>query len=465
MTQLFTQRALHKRHRVGDRNGPVTLLTPPLRATLVLGGLIALGGGLWATLARIPVSVQGTGVLLPVSTINSSLSGTDGAAVYMFNRPKQKWQDQARLFLETPMRFNDRDMAQLAVDIYEASQPGLHSAANNVDQTASLRFSESLKEAFNGLAVSKGRLLLWVQSSAELEQLSSSIDQLNRTLDKSDEETKNILAKQKILNQEYKSRSAYLASMKPLEAKGYVSRSQILDQQAQVDSSRSQIHSNDNELIRISSQRDQAYQKVRTELARVVNNQLIYANRDVYLSTIIPNDGENVNRGESLMELSDNRLDAPTMIPVFLTSSEMAQVFPGMSALATPSGYKRSEVGGIRGTVVSMGKLPSGVEQVTARIGVKAMAQNIVNREPSPTLAVVALERSNQATPLNSGGYVWSSNSDLPFPPTPGDQVTVEITTRRVAPISLVLPAIKNFFGLTPPDKTTAGPSSESKKR
>ena len=192
MTQLFTQRALHKRHRVGDRNGPVTLLTPPLRATLVLGGLIALGGGLWATLARIPVSVQGTGVLLPVSTINSSLSGTDGAAVYMFNRPKQKWQDQARLFLETPMRFNDRDMAQLAVDIYEASQPGLHSAADNVDQTASLRFSESLKEAFNGLAVSKGRLLLWVQSSAELEQLSNAMDQLNRTLDKSDEVTKNI---------------------------------------------------------------------------------------------------------------------------------------------------------------------------------------------------------------------------------------------------------------------------------
>ena len=99
MTQLFTQRALQKRRRVGDRNGPVTLLTPPLRATLVLGGLIALGGGLWATLARIPVSVQGTGVLLPVSTINSSLSGTDGSAIYMFNRSQQRWQEQIKLFI------------------------------------------------------------------------------------------------------------------------------------------------------------------------------------------------------------------------------------------------------------------------------------------------------------------------------------------------------------------------------
>ena len=459
MTQLFTQRALQKRRRVGDRNGPVTLLTPPLRATLVLGGLIALGGGLWATLARIPVSVQGTGVLLPVSTINSSLSGTDGSAIYMFNRSQQRWQEQARLFLETPMQFSDREMAELAVDIYEASQPGLHSATANDEKTASSRFSESLKEAFNGLKVSKGRLLLWVQSSAELEQLSSAIDQLNRTLRKSVEEANNIVAKQEMLKNEHVSRSAYLESMKPLEAKGFVSRQQILEQQATIDQLRSQMRGNDNELIRISSQKDQAYQKVRTQLALLVNNQLIYAPRDVYLSTIIPNDGESVSKGEVLMELSENRLDAPTMIPVFLSSSEMAQVFPGMSALATPSGYKRSEVGGIKGTVISMGKLPSGVDQVTARIGVKAMAQTIVNREPSPTLAVVALERANQTTPLNSGGYVWSSNSDLPFPPTPGDRVTVEITTRRVAPIALVLPAIKNFFGFSPPDKTTAGGS------
>ena len=85
MNQLFNDRALKQRHRSGDKNGPVTLLTPPLQATLGLGALIALAGGLWATFARIPVSVQGSGVLLPVSTINASLSGTNGSAIYMFN--------------------------------------------------------------------------------------------------------------------------------------------------------------------------------------------------------------------------------------------------------------------------------------------------------------------------------------------------------------------------------------------
>ncbi|WP_244282289.1 hypothetical protein [Synechococcus sp. UW140] len=221
----------------------------------------------------------------------------------------------------------------------------------------------------------------------------------------------------------------------------------------------SQIHSNDTELIRISSRRDQAYQKLKGELANVISQQLIYAPKDVYLSSLIPNDGESVVRGKVLMELSDNQLDQPVMVPVFLSSKQRAQVFPGMEALATPSGYKRSEVGGIKGRVVSMANLPSGVDEVTARIGVKAMAQIIVSRHPSPTLAILALQRSGASDVTNSGGYQWSSNSELPFPPSPGDRLNVEITTRRVAPIALVLPAIRSFFGIAPPDQPDPGSS------
>lgn len=453
MTQLFTQRALRKRHTVGDRNGPVTLLTPPLRATLVFGALISLGGALWATLARIPVTVQGTGVLLPVSTINSSLSNTDGYSFYMFNRPIQTWHKEAQNFLERPSKFSDKAMARLASEIYSAGQFSFLSSSRGVKTTSAQSFSQNLKETFNGLDVPKGRLLLWVHSASELEQLSAKLDQLERTLIKSEDQRANITAKQNILEQQYRSRSEYLDTMKPLEKKGFVSRSQILQQQSSVDNTRSQIHTNNNELIRVSQQVDQAYQRVRSQLSKSINNQLTFAPRDVHVSTIVPNDGENVQSGDVLMELSDNRLDEPAMVPVFLTSNEMAQVFPGMKVLATPSGYKRSEVGGIKGEVISMGKLPSGIDQIAARIGVKAMAQVIVNREPSPTLAVISLERSNNSGLLNSGGYIWSSNSNLPFPPTPGDQLNVEITTRRVAPITLVLPAIKGFFGFTPPDR------------
>ena len=448
MTNPFNKRALEKRYQVGDRNPPITLLTPPLKVTLGMGLLIAIGGALWATLARIPLSVEGTGVLLPVSTINSSMSGTNGNAVWMFNQPKQQWHLSAKRFQNRPDQFNNLQMTELAKKILIAIDKKKSMAENSSAEN----FTDKLKQTFHGEKVPAGRLMLWIQSSAQHEQLHSQLDQLKRTLRDTLAQDNNINSKQSILRQELARRSSYLAQMQSLESKGYVTRASILQEQAQVDNLRSQIYSNKNELIKLSNQVDQSYQKLGNMLANLINQQMIFASDDVYLTQIIPNNGESVSKGQVVLQLSDDSLKRPTLVPVFLGSREMAQVFPGMDALATPEGYKRSEVGGIRGRVVSMAQVPSGIEDVSARVGLKSLAQVITKREPSPTLAVVALERTGKTSPLNSGGYRWSSRGDLPFPPTPGDRLSVQITTRHVAPIAMVLPSVRYFFGMSPPD-------------
>ena len=456
MTQLFNRRALQKRHRVGERNGPITLLTPPLRLTLLLGLAIAAGGGLWATLARIPITVQGTGVLLPVSTINSSLSGVTGDVYWTFNRPAETWQTQALRFAQRPGDVSDAQAAALSSavllagervrarrDVYRSAGPG----------SVAKEFADNLRETFHGRRIAGDTLLLWIQSSENQERLQSALDNLERTLEDDKDQVSNIAAKQNILNSELISRGSYLKQMRKLERKGFVSRASILQEQAQVDNIRSQILGNNNELIRLRNQKAQAYQTMRNALASLVNQEMIFTEREVYLSQVIPNDGESVNQGQVVLGLSNDNLDDPVLVPLFLSSREMAQVFPGMPALATPSGYKRSEVGGIRAEVISMAKIPSGLEDVTARVGVRSLAQSILQREPAPTLAVMALKRSVGPSSLNSGGYLWSSRGDLPFPPTPGDRLDVEITTRSVPPIALVLPALRRFFGWSPPQQ------------
>jgi len=450
MTQLFNKRALQKRHRVGDRNGPVTLLTPPLKATLGFGLLIAIGGAVWATLARIPLSVKGTGVLLPVSTINASLSGTDGRAYWMFNRPPEPWQNRARQFNIRPEEFNDQQITDLAEQLLAAAQD-IQSRVKKSSSSADA-YVESQRRRTFGNAINSGRLLLWIQSSAQLEQLSSSHDELKRFLRDIAAQEQNVDAKQNILQQELKSRSSYLSNMKGLEMKGFVSRTSILQEQAQVDNLRSQIINNRNEMIRLSNQRNQAYRKLRNELAKLINQEMIFAPHTVYLAKVVPNIGQRVSNGDVVLKLSDDPLNKPTLVPIFLSSKEMAQVFPGMKALATPSGYKRSEVGGIRAHVVSMEEVPSNLQDVSARVGVQSLAQVIINREPAPTLAVLALHTAGKEAPLNSGGYIWSSSGDLPFPPTPGDRIDVEVTTRYIAPIEVVLPTLRRFFGMSPPE-------------
>ena len=466
MTQLFNDRALRKRHRVGDRNGPVRLLTPPLRLTLALGVLIAASGALWATLARIPITVQGTGVLLPVSTINSSLSGTNGTVHWFFDEPVQAWHSTALKFRNDPEQFDNQQMAALARTMVRqtAALYDRQAKPRANDQTSS-KFAESLKRTYRGQQFPAGTLLLWVQSSAQQERLQSALTDLNRTLADSRAQSSNIEAKQAILSGELTSRLSYLQKMMALEGRGFVSRESILQEQAQVDNIRSQILGNRNELIRIQNQSNQAYQQLRNELAKLINEELLFATRDVYLSQVIPNNGESVTQGQVLLELSDDDLTDPVVVPLFLSSKEMAQVFPGMQALATPSGYKRSEVGGIQAEVVSMGKLPSSREDVQARVGVRSLADVIMQKEPAPTLAVLALKRAKSSTGRNTGGYLWSSRGDLPYPPTPGDRLDVEVTTRRVAPIELVLPALRRFFGWSPPETPASVPAASQPQR
>ncbi|MFN9531959.1 MAG: hypothetical protein ACK575_11045 [Cyanobacteriota bacterium] len=449
MTNLFNSRALQRRHRVGDHNGPITLLSPPLKATLALGVLIALGGGLWATLARIPLTVEGTGVLLPVGAIATTVSPSSGVAQLMFDQPSAAWQQQALQFQQSPGSFHQQTMAQLARSILLASE-------SQEPQALTAGPSKQLPHHHRGKQIARGQLLVWVQVSDQRASLSSALNQLERSLRASEAQQRNITAQQNVLRSQLRSRSSYLASMKKLEAKGFVSRTSILDEQATVDGIGSQINSNANQIIAFARDRDQAYQALRSQLASLVQQQLIFAPRDLYIDQVLFQNGEAVSRGQELLKHSHQPLIDPSLVPVFLSTNEMAQVRPGMKALVTPAGYKRAEVGGIRGLVVFKDRIPGNVETVTDLIGVRSLAEQIVAQEPSPVLVHVKLQRAQGKAVPNSGGYLWSSGSDLPFAPTPGERLDVEFTTRLVRPIDLVLPSLKRWLGLTPPDVPAA---------
>ena len=63
---------------------------------------------------------------------------------------------------------------------------------------------------------------------------------------------------------------------------------------------------------------------------------------------------------------------------------------------------------------------------------------------------MVELERSAADQRDNRAGYVWNSKAIARS--QTADQLTVAITTRRVAPIALVIPRLRRWFGIVPPE-------------
>jgi len=125
MRQIFETRALRKRHQSGDKQNPIVVLSPPLRLTLGFGVVLACVGVLWSVLARIPIEVTGTGVLLPVGVINRVRAAVDGRARWTFADASYDWADDALRFQREPESLSNAEVMELSRSIlrsYASSQ-------------------------------------------------------------------------------------------------------------------------------------------------------------------------------------------------------------------------------------------------------------------------------------------------------------------------------------------------------
>ena len=121
MSSIFSEEALKKRRIPGDLAGPITLLTPPLKASLFLAfGLVAVGV-LWSIYARVPITTKAIGVLVPVSTIDSVSSKTNGTAEWIFNQKKKPWHKKVFQFKSSPDEFDVNEVISLAKTILHES--------------------------------------------------------------------------------------------------------------------------------------------------------------------------------------------------------------------------------------------------------------------------------------------------------------------------------------------------------
>ncbi len=453
MTQQSKSKSEQSRYSVSDEAKPIALLSTPLYTTLIIWLTVVIAGCMWAIFARIPLTVNGSGVLLPVGSVSTRLTASYGTAFWMFHRPYAAWEKLAWQFRNNPDTLSDQQVESLARSItVDLSSEKLFERSQK-NSSASALSAESLRQLYRSQPIPAGKLMLFVHSSLQIEQLISSIEKLRRANADAFAQAQNIRSKQRMIEEELKTKTTYLKDMQSLSSQGYVSKTTILQQRTEIDGLRSQLIDTKNSIIAYDLQISSGYQNLRDALAQLIAQTMIFNMGPSYLSQIVPNDGETVMQGQPVIQLSQDPLTSPVYVPVFLANQDMAQVFSGMKILATPAGYRRAEVGGIRGKVVSIARLPSDLDDVTALVGARPLAEEIVREQGAPSLAIVALERSKKSQQDNSGGYVWSSQSPLPFPPKAGDRLSVEITTTLVSPMSLVIPTLKKFFGITPPER------------
>jgi hypothetical protein len=63
----------------------------------------------------------------------------------------------------------------------------------------------------------------------------------------------------------------------------------------------------------------------------------------------------------------------------------------------------------------------------------------------------VKLARQDNPKGLNEAGFQWSSRGVKPFEVRTGDILSLQVTTRRISPISLFIPWLRKISGVSSP--------------
>ena len=431
----------------------VRLISSPLRAAIIITLLISTGGLLWACFAKVPIYVDGFGLMIRRGNNRRLLSLTEGELHHNFNA-------------------NGVVASERNQELFEISELGITKAAAQTAELAQqvLALTDSPKldrtSALSKEKIPRGSLLSWVEAPAQWAALQDSLDayQLSeKTLRLTEQELTaiDLALKKKInlLENEVETQTEFLETIRQLNARGYASRAKYLSQQTRVDAIRSEVLSHQERLAVNQAQLLQsriAVDSAETELVKALriyaDYSLIFAKHDLFINDVLAPHLSEVRQNDAVLRVSRQALNKlPEQIPGFLSQAAAQQVRPGMKVLATPTGMSQAQYGGLVAKVTSVEVLPASLTEIRQSLGSEGEASEISNLIPQPILATIQLEKDPKTNDSNKEGLKWSSAGRIPYPVREGDLLSLQITTQTVRPISLLIPWLRQFTGTSAP--------------
>lgn len=151
--------------------------------------------------------------------------------------------------------------------------------------------------------------------------------------------------------------------------------------------------------------------------------------------------GSVLNPGQAVLSVKTGGESLEALIYVPATDGKTVEA--GMEALVSPVTVRREEYGSILGSVSGVSAFPVTQEGMVAVLQNRDLVRSL-SEGGAPYAARVALE----SDPLTTSGYAWTSPKASTETITSGTLATVEIKVDSDPPIALVVPLIKEAFGL-----------------
>ncbi|MFC1836952.1 NHLP bacteriocin system secretion protein, partial [Thermodesulfobacteriota bacterium] len=176
---------------------------------------------------------------------------------------------------------------------------------------------------------------------------------------------------------------------------------------------------------------------LKNELKRATKITSLFDGTVVALEGIV---GKTVQPGESLMtvELSGRILEARVLV----SALQGKEIRPGMILQITPTTVKREEYGFMSARVTEVGDFPVSPESVNRLVNNPELVQAAMRKGP-----MIQVKGDLVKDPATRSGYRWSSRKGRSIRVSAGTLCTSQVIVKELAPITLVIPLLKELIG------------------
>ena len=278
------------------------------------------------------------------------------------------------------------------------------------------------------------------------------------TIKNSDSEAKNQI---KYLNIKLKNLQETLNSQQIVYDKGLIIKQTLLQTKDSINQTQNDIQKAKNTIItnkkNSMDKKQESKEKLRQqkdELIKATAELELLKNELVLVSEIrsthegkifeIPvSVGSVINAGTPIVEVEKVGRNNELQAVVFVSAMEGKLVKKDFDANISPSTVKKEEFGFIKAKIDFVDSYPASKEEVMNILNNEELV-SVFTKDGPPIIVNATLNKDSKTY----SGFQWSSPKGPEIYITAGTMVSVEVTVRKQAPITLVIPILKKSLGL-----------------
>lgn len=473
---IFRQESLERLSSPERLDRLMEVVNPRAWIPLTTLGLLSISALVWSIWGRIPVTVQGAGVLVYPSTVVPLQSKSSGQLLEL----KVAEGDAIAkgdliatvdsIDLQKRLALAEAKLAQLEEQNSEANSIQLQRREQDLraiqEQKQALEESLRIVQQLTPTLKEKGLSALQRQRQ-NLETRQQTLEDLRPTFESRLEKRRILFergaiaedvflqAKQEYLNN-ISSIDSIKGDLKELEVREADAYQQYLTNLNEIKSIQAQIQELSSRRANLTQQdlqnstiRTREIQEAKREITQIQQeidsqSQIISKHTGKILELTV-NPGQVINAGTRIATIDTDSQEASLEGITFFPVQDGKKIESGMEIQITPQTVKRERFGGIVGTVTKVSAFPITSEAAAQKVGNPQIIAGLVSdREP----VVIQISANLKPDEQTFSGFQWSSSAGPQLKISSGTTTSARVKVEERAPITFVLPILRSFSGI-----------------